>query len=212
MKSPIGKRKRGGSDRGGGSTYFPIRLSVGTRNSRFAQLLSYPPPAAGSLPLFYICLQSSPLFALSSFFPIFVRFSLRCIHVCLSITLHNQTFRLRVSLEQEFRVLARLDGRWVLQSYWCWWSNDFTSSTSSSLVSVSPFLSLSLCTRILSRLHQRTSRALQRNLPIETKDTQTFYRENVSIVFQPLPHNIELISQITIECFCMFFEPFFGKI
>ena len=53
---------------GGGSTYFPIRLSVGTRNSRFAQLLSYPPPAAGSLPLFYICLQSSPLFALSSLF------------------------------------------------------------------------------------------------------------------------------------------------
>ena len=122
---------------------------------------------------------------------------------------HNQTFRLRVSLEQVFKVRARLDGRWVLQSYWCWWSNDFTSSTSCSLVSVSPFLSLSLCTQTLSRLHQRASRALQRNLPIKTKDTQASYRENVSIVFQPLPHTIELITQIAIECFCMFFQPFF---
>ena len=104
---------------------------------------------------------------------------------------------------------ARLDGRWVLQSYWCWWSNDFTSSTICSLVSVSPFLSLSLCTQTLSRLHQRASRALQRNLPIKTKDTQAFYRENVSIVFQPLPHTIELITQIAIECFCMFFSAIF---
>ena len=132
--------------------------------------------------------------------------------MCVSITFHNQTFRLGVSLEQVFKVRARLDGRWVLQSYWCWWSNDFTSSTSCSLVSVSPFLSLSLRTQTLSRLHQRASRALQRDLPIKTKDTQACYRENVSIVFQPLPHTIELITQIAIEFFLhVFFSHLFGK-
>ena len=56
---------------------------------------------------------------------------------------------------------------------------------------------------------KRASRALQRNLPIKTKDTQALYRENVSIVFQPLLQTSELNTQIAIECFCMVFQPFF---